>query len=101
VAESYADGSRWNPTPCSARCTRLSEAAPPYVPQDHRPGLFFREDFKGPPAGVHIAPLTQEFIANPQLELKLYGAGKQLQIDNSPLPKDDPNFVWTGLTESN
>jgi len=77
------------------------EAAPPYVPQDHRPGLFFREDFKGPPAGVHIAPLTQEFITNPQLELKLYGAGKQLQIDNSPLPKDDPNFVWTGLTESN
>jgi hypothetical protein len=76
------------------------QAAEPNVPQDHRPGLFFREDFKGPKAGVHIAPMTQEFVANPDLELKLYGAGKFLQIDHGDLPKDDPNFIWTGLTES-
>jgi hypothetical protein len=76
------------------------QPAEPNVPQDHRPGLFFREDFKGPKAGVHIAPMTQEFIANPDLELKLYGAGKFLQIDHGDLPKDDPNFIWTGLTES-
>ena len=34
---------------------------PPFgfdVPQDHRPGLFYREDFKGPPKGIHEMPVT-------------------------------------------
>src|SRR5271169_1793630 len=45
------------------------------IPQDHRPGLFYREDFKGPPKGIHEMPVTQAFLANPNLELKLYGPG--------------------------
>jgi len=78
---------------------KKKETAPPFVPQDHRPGLFFKEDFKPLPDDVHIAPLTQEFITNANLELKMYGPGKDmLQLDHSPLPKDDPYFVWTGLT---
>ncbi len=59
---------------------------PPFgldVPQDHRPGLFYREDFKGPPQGIHEMPVTQEFIANSNLQLKLYGPGGiHVQIDH-------------------
>ena len=71
-----------------------------YVPQDHRPPLFFREDFKAPPEGIQEMPISQRFIASPNLELKTYGPGKELiQIDHHQgEPKDDPNFVWTGLT---
>ncbi len=72
-----------------------------YVPQDHRPPLFYREDFKAPPQGVHEMPVTQAFIENPNLQLKLYGpGGTQVQIDHHEgEPKDDPNFLWTGLTQ--
>ena len=71
-----------------------------YVPQDHRPALFFREDFKAPPKGLQELPITQAYVENPNLELKLYGPGKELVfIDHhAGEPKDDPNFIWTGLT---
>jgi hypothetical protein len=71
-----------------------------YVPQDHRPALFFREDFKAPPKGLQELPVTQAYVENPNLELKLYGPGKELVfIDHhAGEPKDDPNFIWTGLT---
>ena len=71
-----------------------------FVPQDHRPPLFFREDFKAPPQGIQEMPISQRFIENPSLELKTYGPGKELiQIDHHwDAPKTDPNFVWTGLT---
>ena len=70
------------------------------VPQDHRPPLFFREDFKGPPKGIHEMPVTQQFVANPNLELKLYGPGGiHVQIDHHEgEPKDDPDFLWSGIT---
>jgi hypothetical protein len=76
---------------------------PPFgldVPQDHRPGLFYREDFKGPPKGIHEMPVTQAFLANPNLELKLYGPGGiHIQIDHHEgEPKDDPDFLWSGIT---
>ncbi len=73
-----------------------------YVPQDHRPGLFFREDFKAPPEGIQEMPLgdTQRFVENPNLVLKTYGPGKELiQIDHHwDAPKTDPVFIFTGLT---
>src|SRR5665213_3358703 len=70
------------------------------VPQDHRPGLFYREDFKGPPQGIHEMPAAQQFLANPNLELKLYGPGGiHVQIDHHEgEPKDDPDFLWSGIT---
>ena len=76
---------------------------PPFglnVPQDHRPGLLYREDFKGPPKGIHEMPVTQEVIANPNLQLKLYGPGGiHVQIDHHEgEPKDDPDFLWSGIT---
>jgi len=77
--------------------------APPFgldVPQDHRPPLFFREDFKAPPKGVQETPVTQAYLQSANLELKLYGpGGLYVQIDHHEgEPKDDPNFLWTGLT---
>ena len=30
-----------------------------FVPQDHRPLLFFKEDFKAPPQGIQEMPLSQ------------------------------------------
>jgi hypothetical protein len=40
--------------------------------------LFFREDFKAPPQGIQEMPMHQGFIENPNLELKRYGPGKEL-----------------------
>jgi hypothetical protein len=70
------------------------------VAQDHRPPLFFREDFTAPP-NSHGKPLTQVYIANPNLQLKQYGAGLYVEIaHHEGEPKDDPIFLWTGLTPS-
>jgi hypothetical protein len=71
-----------------------------FVPQDHRPGLFFKEDFKAPPTGVQETPVTQAYLQNSNLELKLYGPGGiYVQIDHHQgEPKDDPNFLWSGVT---
>ena len=71
-----------------------------FVPQDHRPPLFFKEDFKAPPKGVQETPVTQAYLQNSNLELKLYGPGGiYVQIDHHEgEPKDDPNFLWTGIT---
>jgi len=71
-----------------------------FVPQDHRPPLFFREGFKSPPNGIQEVPFTQAFVENANLELKLYGpGGMYVQVDHHiGEPKDDPNFLWTGVT---
>jgi hypothetical protein len=73
-----------------------------YMPQDHRPPLFFREDFK--PLNipnVNERAINQGDLANPNLELKLYGPGKDLvYIERAENIANDPNwsFVWTGMT---
>ena len=59
--------------------------------QDHRPPLFFREAWKPPTAAAGTSCqecnqvtqklVTQEFLDNPNLEVKLYGPGaKQLIV---------------------
>src|SRR5437764_5425720 len=48
-----------------------------YVPEDHRPSLFFKEDFKHVPANTPEHPVVQESIATPDIELKLYGQTPQ------------------------
>ena len=77
---------------------------PRVVPEDHRPPLFFREDWKegNPPKGSNEVPITQERVANSKLTLTLYGPGaKDVQVSHHQSPKDDPAYVWTGLTEGN
>jgi hypothetical protein len=73
------------------------------VPEDHRPPLFFREDWKHVPAGTPEHPVVQESVTTPNLELKLYGETKQginpdtgvWEIQRAS-PKDDPTFIYTG-----
>jgi hypothetical protein len=64
------------------------------------PPLFFREDWKQVPDTPVEHPLTQAAVANPNLELKLYGAGKDI-VENG-IPGDEFNFlhVWTGLCQA-
>ena len=40
--------------------------------EDHRPPLFFREDWKETPAAT---PVTAEHLTNPKLQFALYGPG--------------------------
>jgi hypothetical protein len=67
-------------------------AAPPA-----RPPLFLREDWKQMPAGDEH-PVTQQSIAIPNLELKLYGTtSKEVQLTGSPTNESNPTHVWTGM----
>jgi hypothetical protein len=62
-----------------------------------RPPLFFREEWKQLPAGGEH-PVTPESIANPNLELKLYGTtSKEVQLTGSATDENNPIHVWTGL----
>ena len=85
-------------------------AAAPYVPEDHRPPLFFRETWWRPAPGDSM-PLSQSSITVPNVDLKIYGETKQSppgpHNGNSPdhggveiiwrtTPKDDPTFVYMG-----
>ena len=81
---------------------------PSSPPASARPGertgvrapLFFREAWKtAPGAGEH--GVTQEQVASPTLELKLYGsAGKEVQVLGNAEDPSNPPHVWTGLTTS-
>jgi hypothetical protein len=74
-----------------------------YVPEDHRPALFLREDWKHVPPDTPEHPVVQESITTPGIELKLYGETKQhigpdtgiWEIQRAS-PKDDPTFIYTG-----
>jgi hypothetical protein len=59
-----------------------------YVPEDHRPPLFFRETWKNPE--VQERKVVQSDLTNPNLELKLYGPPTiDVRIVIHTLPKDD------------
>src|SRR5689334_7239826 len=83
--------------------TRSTDRPPRYVPEDHRPALFFREDWKHVPPNTAEHPVIQESVTSPNLELKLYGETKQginpdtgiWEIQRAS-PKDDPTFIYTG-----
>jgi hypothetical protein len=63
--------------------------------KDYRPPLFFREDWKEIPAAV---PVTREHISNSELELRLYGPGKDsIKKSHHDQPADDPYYIWSGL----
>jgi hypothetical protein len=72
--------------------------APRVIPEDNRPPLFLRETFKEPPAGATEVPVTQEFLTNPSLEVKLYGpGGKEVNVVHHASPKDEPTYIWSGV----
>jgi len=67
------------------------------LPRGARPPQFFREEWKVVPGPMEHA-VTQDAVANPSLELKLYGAsGKDIQETGKPGEDTNPLHVWTGL----
>jgi len=76
----------------------IAGAAQAPAPEDSRPPLFFREDWKEIAAA---APVTQEHVANPRLLLALYGPGKNgIRKSHHDTPKDDPYYLWLGSCPS-
>lgn len=64
-----------------------------YVPEDHRPPLFFREDF----TTEEENPLTQASLTNKNLEMATYGPGRSMvEKSHHASPKDDPGYIWLG-----
>ena len=67
------------------------------APRAGRAPLFFREEWKQTPAGGEH-PVTAESVANPNLELKLYGStAKEIQLTGAATDENNPIHVWTGL----
>jgi len=67
-------------------------AAPPRVT---RPPLFFREAWKQTAAGGEHPVNPAEALANPNLELKLYG--KEVLLTGSASDENNPIHLWTGV----
>lgn len=81
------------PSAAPARAARREPAGPP------RPPLFFREEWKiAPTAGEH--PVQADAVSNSNLELKLYGDGKNIQETGAPDNPGNPTHLWTGLCTS-
>ncbi|HLG57880.1 MAG TPA: hypothetical protein VI485_21220 [Vicinamibacterales bacterium] len=67
------------------------------APRATRPPLFFKEEWKQTPAGGEHA-VTQDAVANPALELKLYGpTAKEILMSGSAGDELNPIHVWTGM----
>jgi len=60
-------------------------------PAPQPPPLFFKETWKRAPGNV---PVTQDFVVNTDLQLTLYGAGKE---DFGVTSEGDVPHIWTGL----
>lgn len=61
--------------------------------------LFFKEDWKETEAAL---PVTQEHVANADLELSLHGEGKDgVKKSNHPHIPNDPFYVWSGECRGN
>ena len=96
--------------PFAIVCAALAQepSSPPATPAPARPGertgprvsLFFREEWKTvPSSGEHA--VAQEQVANPNLELKLYGpTSNQVQVLGNADDASNPPHVWTGLSTS-
>ena len=62
--------------------------------QPQPPPLFFKETWKNAPGNV---PVTQAFVTNPDLQLNIYGAGKE---DFGVTSEGNVPHIWTGLCAS-
>lgn len=66
-----------------------------------RAGLFFKEEWKQNPNGAE-AKLTQANVANPDLDLHVYGCNGPEGLLMTGFDNSDPNptHTWTGVCES-
>jgi hypothetical protein len=97
-------------TPCGASAQQPTASAAPAAPAapgrgagraPGRPPLFFREDWKQPEGGEHPVDAAAT-VANPNLELKLYGPGaKDIQATGTTGNESNPVHLWTGLCAEN
>src|SRR5437867_1001327 len=63
-----------------------------------RPPLFFKEEWKQTPAGGEHPVNPAEALANPNLELRLYGASsKEIQLTGAATDENNPIHLWSGL----
>ena len=84
-------------------CAAFAQQPARYVPEDHRPPLFLREDWKNITTRSGGVPITQAAIATPDVELRLYGIPRAgvdpdtgIFTNKRATPLDDPTFTWTG-----
>src|SRR5438128_9926759 len=81
---------------CSVLAQQAGQGAAPA--ERRRPGpapLFFREDWKTVPGLPVEHPVSQAAIANPNLELKLYGAAsKYIQANGPPHNARQHSHAW-------
>jgi hypothetical protein len=69
-------------------------------PEEHRPPLFFREEWKRMPKDEeHV--LTQADLVNQALEVKIYGDQTGILEVQHSRPVGEPTMAWTGLCKSN
>jgi hypothetical protein len=90
------------PAPATGRQGQGAQAqtAAPRPAPVRRPGLFFKEEWQQNEKGDEH-PVTQQSIANPDLELKLYGeSAKEVQLTGKAGDENNPIHVWTGLCTS-
>jgi hypothetical protein len=64
-----------------------------------RPALLFKEEWKQNEKGDEHS-VTQEGVANPNLELKLYGQNHEIELTGKAGDENNPIHVWTGLCTS-
>ncbi len=77
-----------------------ANAAPAARPRPVPAPLFFREDWKAVPGVPVEHPIDQLGIANPNLQLKLYGPfSKDIQENGAAGDPFNPLHVWTGMCE--
>jgi hypothetical protein len=60
-----------------------------------RPALMFKEEWKQNEKNDEH-PATQDSIANPNLELRMYGPGKDLQLTGRAGDESNPIHLWSG-----
>lgn len=86
---------------CGALAQQPQQRTAPDPPENHRPPLFFREAWKH--SGTPEHPITQDSVASPSLELKLYGETARpdpnfggIWENKRAQPLDDPAHTFTG-----
>src|SRR5580693_6619063 len=77
--------------PIGAFAQQPEERGPGRGPAPQPPTLIFKETWKQAPGNV---PVTQDFVVNPDLQLTLYGTGKE---DFGITSEGDVPHIWTGL----
>jgi hypothetical protein len=70
----------------------------PAPPRVSRPPLFLKEEWKQTPAGGEHPVVVAEALANPNLELKMYGTtSKEILMTGSAQDETNPVHLWTGM----